>query len=156
MSDGKDRKYSVQFSSGVVRDIVPLPLPPAGVDCAFVAVDSAGLVAGRDYAIPRFVEPDFMDEGKSTYIFEDYYGDRPKKVISVNKSGEARSCYLDGPIQIGRSGSPVFIRDTVDCIGIVSGFYPVSATNGARTKVVSVLSAANWATEELRRSGGTR
>ena len=78
--------------------------------------------------------------GANIYILRDEYDNYPeRKIDSISNSNAIVSFLIRGKISTGRSGSPVFLKDTDVCLGVVSGYFNEKSSVGEKTMCLATL-----------------
>ena len=112
--------YYIELDGSKINNV---QIPDEKRDLAFFAIDKTGLVRGENFKVPVFVS-NVEITAPITIYHDDLYKLPDRKIERVN--AEERSVLLSGVVSKGRSGSPVFIKGTNQCIGVVSGYYEKS------------------------------
>ena len=137
--EDKNKKYFVTFKSGISRDIDNIQIPNADADIAIIEISKNTLQKDRDYQLPNFFEKEKYKAGQNIYIWHDEYDNYPERTIDIiNAQNSIISFFTLGKIAKGRSGSPVFLKDTDICMGIVSGYFTVNSAVGEKILLLSL------------------
>jgi len=132
--DNANNRYIITFKSGLSTDIVKINIPDKQADLAVIEVNRSLLQNGRDYKIPKFSTLNDYKSGANIYILRDEYDNCPeRKIDSISNSNAIVSFLIRGKISTGRSGSPVFLKDTDVCLGVVSGYFNEKSGVGEKT-----------------------
>ena len=136
--ENKNKKYFVTFKSGISRDINNIQIPDKDTDIAIIEISKDSLQKDHDYQLPGFFKRDKYKVGQNIYIWHDEYDNYPERTIDIiNEQNSVISFYTLGKIAKGRSGSPVFLKNTDICLGIVSGYFIENSAIGEKTLVLS-------------------
>lgn len=133
----KNLKYIITFRNGTSVKVANINKPVKNADLAILEVPKEKLKDGKEYLIPEFRKLQKSDAGLSLYAFGDEMDNYPYRAVdSVNERANISEVYFAGSISKGRSGSPVFIKGSNRCIGIISGFFTKDSGVGEKTVVL--------------------
>lgn len=126
-------EYYVTFSSGKSKKIINIKNFKNN-DTAIIEIDSNGLFENKDYKIPQITGVNERIKNMQLYILNDEYYNMPDRKISDTNN---EKIYLNGNIEKGRSGSPVFIKNSSICLGIVSGYFTKNSAIGEKILILT-------------------
>ena len=126
--------YFVTFHNGTTVKVSAVNILQKDADLALIEVPRKKLQNGKEYQIPQFDKLQNADAGKSLYVWGDEYENNPARMVDrvLEKNG-VTEVYFNGSVAKGRSGSPVFLKDSNICVGVISGFFTKDSGVGENT-----------------------
>lgn len=138
--ENKNNKYFITFKSGLSADITAIDFPDKNKDIAIIQVKRKLLKNGKDYFVPESPKEADYKAGLGIYIWRDEYDNNPvRKIDDVNYQVPITIFSTAGSIAPGRSGSPVFLKDSKICLGVVSGYFKADSAMGEKTICLSYI-----------------
>ena len=132
VNDSK-QDYFISFHNGITVKVSAVKVLRKDSDLAILEVPNERLQKSREYEVPQFKKLRFEDVGQHLYIWGDEYDNYPeRKIDMVKEKANIAEIYLPGTIATGRSGSPVFFKNTNICVGVISGFFTKASSVGEK------------------------